>query len=92
MAMTASLAATGQRRQTISDLPVQHARDPKSPAESRARFFNPGNAFDIQLPAVPDHIFTAEPALALDPATNKARYSDATTLLDEIVNNQSERY
>lgn len=69
MAMTASLAATGQRRQTISDLPVQHARDPKSAAESRARFFNPGNAFDIQLPAVPDHIFTAEPARALDPAS-----------------------
>ncbi len=53
------------RRQTISDLPVQHAEHPRSPAESRARFFNPGNAFDIQLPAVPDHIFTAEPVLAL---------------------------
>lgn len=65
----AAIPATAQRRQTIADLPVQYARDPKSPAESRARFFNPGNAFDIQLPAVPDHIFTAEPAQAMDPAS-----------------------
>ena len=50
---------------TIADLPVQYARDPVSPAQARARFFNPGNAFDIRLPDVPDHIFTAEPELAL---------------------------
>ncbi len=37
-------------------------------------------------------VLYAEATLALDPATNKARYSDATTLLDEIVNNKSERY
>ncbi len=57
------------RRQTISDLPVQHARQPGSPAESRARFFNPGNAFDIRLPEVPDHIFTDEPRRAMAAAT-----------------------
>ena len=50
---------------TIADLPVQYARDPATPAESRARFFNPGNAFDIRLPEVPDHIFTGEPLRAL---------------------------
>jgi len=54
---------------TIADLPVQHAQNPANAAESRARFFNPGNAFDIQLPAVPDHIFTAEPRLALSADT-----------------------
>ncbi len=54
---------------TIADLPVQHALEPHTPAEARARFFNPGNAFDIQLPAVPDHIFLAEPARALDAAS-----------------------
>ena len=57
------------RRQTIADLPVQHAQDPASPAESRGRFFNPGNAFDIQLPVVPDHIFTAEPQRAMAATT-----------------------
>ena len=61
--------AGAPRPKTISDLPVQHAQDPASPAESRARFFNPGNAFDIQLPAVPDHIFTAEPRQALSATT-----------------------
>lgn len=64
-----NLPATAQRKQTIADLPVQHARDPGSPAESRGRFFNPGNAFDIQLPAVPDHIFTTEPQRAMADTT-----------------------
>ena len=62
-------AATMTRAKTIADLPVQHAQNPGSPAESRARFFNPGNAFDIQLPAVPDHIFTDEPRRALSAET-----------------------
>ncbi|MEI7783921.1 MAG: hypothetical protein WCK08_06020 [Betaproteobacteria bacterium] len=53
------------QRLTIADLPVQHALQPGSAAQARARFFNPGNAFDIQLPAVPDHVFTDEPARAL---------------------------
>lgn len=54
---------------SIADLPVQYAQNPASPAEARARFFNPGNAFDIRLPEVPDHIFSAEPARALHPDT-----------------------
>lgn len=37
-------------------------------------------------------VLYAEATLALDPATNKARYSDATTRLDEIATNKSERY
>lgn len=59
------------RPQTIADLPVQRASAPGSAAESRARFFNSGNAFDIQLPPVPDHIFVDEPlrALAADTPT-----------------------
>ena len=69
MGKTFNLTAATPRRQTISDLPVQQPQHPASRAESRARFFNPGNAFDIRLPAVPDHIFTAEPLLALSPAT-----------------------
>lgn len=64
-----STTSSPPRPKTIADLPVQHALEPHTPAEARARFFNPGNAFDIQLPAVPDHVFTAEPARALDAAT-----------------------
>ena len=41
----------------------------RPPAEARGRFFNTGNGFNVQLPPVPDRIFTAEPARALDPAT-----------------------
>lgn len=69
MVESASPPAVATRAHTIADLPVQHAQHPASPAESRARFFNPGNAFDIRLPEVPDHIFTAEPQLALSAAT-----------------------
>ncbi len=50
-------------------MPVQRAAAPRTPAEARGRFFNTGNGFDVKLPPVPDHIFTDEPALALDPAT-----------------------
>jgi len=53
---------------TIGDPPAQKARAPFTPAQARGRFFNTGNAFDLQLPPVPDHCFTAEPARALDPA------------------------
>lgn len=53
------------RPKTIAELPVQHPSAPASPAEARGRFFNTGNGFDVQLPAVPDHIFTDEPARAL---------------------------
>ena len=54
---------------SIADLPPQRAANPRSPAEARARFFNTGNGFDVQLPEVPDHVFTEEPRRAFDPAT-----------------------
>ncbi|MGE0221925.1 MAG: AraC family ligand binding domain-containing protein, partial [Acetobacteraceae bacterium] len=57
------------RPASIADMPAQRAAAPKSRAEARARFFNTGNAFNVQLPAVPDRSFTDEPARALDPAT-----------------------
>ncbi len=57
------------RPQSIADMPAQHASAPSSPAQARGRFFNTGNAFNVKLPPVPDHIFTAEPLKALDPAT-----------------------
>ena len=53
---------------TIGDMPAQRASAPLTPAQARARFFNTGNGFDLRLPPVPDHAFTAEPARALDPA------------------------
>ena len=55
--------------QSIADLPAQHASAPKSKAQARARYFNTGNAFNLQLPRVPDESFTAEPARALHPDT-----------------------
>jgi gentisate 1,2-dioxygenase len=53
----------------IAEMPAQLAASPTTKAEARGRFFNTGNAFNVQLPAVPDHSFTAEPRKALDPAT-----------------------
>lgn len=55
--------------QTIADLPAQLAAAPESPAEARARYFNSGNAFNMRLSPVPDHVFADEPARALDPGT-----------------------
>jgi len=60
---------TQQRPRTIAELPAQKAAQPATDAEARARFFNPGNAFKVILPPVPDMAFTAEPEKALDPAT-----------------------
>ena len=57
------------RPRSIADMPAQRAATPVTPAEARGRFFNTGNAFNIQLPPVPDRIFADEPARALDPAT-----------------------
>ncbi len=57
------------RVQTIAEMPAQRPLEPQTPAQSRGRFFNTGNAFNVQLPPVPDHIFTAEPTLALAPDT-----------------------
>jgi gentisate 1,2-dioxygenase len=52
----------------MADLPVQRPIAPASEAAARARFFNSANAFNVKLPPVPDHSFTAEPAQMLDPA------------------------
>lgn len=57
------------RPRSIAEMPAQRPSAPASAAEARGRFFNTGNGFNVQLPPVPDHIFTAEPAKALDPAT-----------------------
>jgi quercetin dioxygenase-like cupin family protein len=53
---------------TMVDLPVQHPAAPQTEAESRARYFNSGNAFKIALPPVPARLFIEEAAAALDPA------------------------
>jgi gentisate 1,2-dioxygenase len=50
---------------SIADLPAQLAAAPSSEAQARARYFNTGNAFNLQLPPVPDESFTDEPARAL---------------------------
>ena len=57
------------RPRSIAEMPVQRPSAPATPAEARGRFFNTGNGFNVQLPPVPDQIFTREPAIALDPAT-----------------------
>ena len=55
---------------SIAEMPAQRPAAPRhTEAEARGRFFNTGNGFNVQLPPVPDHIFTDEPAKALDPAT-----------------------
>lgn len=41
----------------MADLPMQHAQAPASAAQSRARFFNSGNAFNVKLPVVPAQAF-----------------------------------
>ena len=53
----------------IGEMPAQYAREPRSAAEARGRFFNTGNAFNIVNPPVPDIAFCDEPARALNPAT-----------------------
>ncbi len=57
------------RAPTIAELGRRLPENPASPAAARARYFNTANAFDMQLPPVPDATFTEEPARALDPAT-----------------------
>ena len=51
---------------TMAEMAVQTPEKSASPAGERARFFNSGNAFNIQLPPVPDHVFTAERDRVLD--------------------------
>jgi gentisate 1,2-dioxygenase len=50
---------------SIADMPAQRAAAPTSAAQSRALYYNTGNAFNIKLPPVPDGSFTSEPARAL---------------------------
>jgi gentisate 1,2-dioxygenase len=63
------MSQTAERPQTIAEMPAQRPHAPLTLAQARGRFFNTGNAFNVQLPPVPDHLFTAEPIAALDPAT-----------------------
>lgn len=67
----------------VSELPAQTATNPMTPAQSRARFFNSGNAFNVQLPPVPDCAFSDEPkeALAEDTPTGMI-YCDISDQLD----------
>lgn len=69
--------------QSIADLPAQIPATPGSTAESRARYFNTGNAFNVILPKVPDTAFSEEPAKALDPATPTSLIAcDASDILE----------
>ena len=52
----------------MADMPAQRPTNPATAAQSRARFFNSGNAFMVVARPVPDHSFTDEPARALDPS------------------------
>ena len=61
------MSQAAERPQTIAEMPAQLPSEPLSAAQSRGRFFNTGNAFNVQLPPVPDHLFTAEPVAAFDP-------------------------
>jgi gentisate 1,2-dioxygenase len=67
--MPDDLASLVNAYRSIAEMPAQRPGAPDSPAQVRGRFFNTGNAFNVQLPPVPDMAFTAEPARALDPAT-----------------------
>ena len=61
------MSQTVNRPRTIAEMPAQRPSDPVTSAQARGRFFNTGNAFNVQLPPVPDHLFTTEPLAALDP-------------------------
>ena len=54
------------RPQSIAELPPQTAA---TPAQARARYVNTGNAFNVQLPPVPNAVFVDEPRRALDSAS-----------------------
>ena len=64
-----AMSQTAERPRSIAEMPAQRPADPATEAQARGRFFNTGNAFNVQLPSVPDHLFTAEPVAALDPNT-----------------------
>jgi gentisate 1,2-dioxygenase len=48
----------------LASMPVALPSDPRTPVESRGRFFNSGNAFNVILPQVPAASFVAEAASA----------------------------
>lgn len=54
-------ASTRKAPGDMRDLPMQLPHAPAGAAEARARFFNSGNAFNIQLPEVPPRIFAPPP-------------------------------
>ena len=60
------MSQTASRPRDIAEMPAQRPTDPATEAQARGRFFNTGNAFNVQLPPVPDHLFTAEAIAALD--------------------------
>ncbi|WP_428486228.1 hypothetical protein [Rhodopila sp.] len=62
------MSQTTGRPRNIAEMPAQRASEPTTAAQARGRFFNTGNAFDVQLPPVPDYLFTTEAVAALDPA------------------------
>jgi gentisate 1,2-dioxygenase len=71
------------RPHSIADMPAQRTATPATRAEARGRFLNTGNAFNVQLPPVPDRSFTDEPRKALDPATPTGLIAcDISTELD----------
>jgi gentisate 1,2-dioxygenase len=63
------MSQSADRPRTIAEMPAQRPSDPVTAAQARGRFFNTGNGFNVQLPAVPDHLFTTEPVVALAPET-----------------------
>ncbi len=60
------MSQTAERPRSIADMPAQPPSAPTSAAQARGRFYNTGNAFNVQLPPVPDHLFTVEPLAAMD--------------------------
>ena len=52
---------------SLPEMTVQTPADPTTPAQERARFFNSGNAFNIVLDPVPDHVFTTKIDNAMAP-------------------------
>lgn len=61
------MSQSAARPRTIAEMPAQRPSKPVSAAQERGRFFNTGNAFNVRLPPVPDHLFATEPVAALDP-------------------------
>jgi hypothetical protein len=61
------MSKSADRLRSPADMPAQRPRDSATATQARGCFFKCGAAFNVQLPAVPDHLFTAEAAAALDP-------------------------